>query len=108
MSYEEREAYLPPMVIRQNKVCGASIKTAEHPTYSQAWNQYPNASGAGSSTDQAPRRYPVRDHIRHHEDEWQEDWQDEDEWQEDWKDDWKWQDADDADYDYSYNDRRYR
>ena len=90
MSYEEREAYLPPMVLRRSKVGGASIKTTEHPTYSQAWNQYPEAA---SSSNQEPRRYPVHDHIRHHEDEWQEDWKDDEEWQDDWKKAWKWQDA---------------
>ena len=98
MSYEEREAILPPMVLRQTKVGGASIKTSQHPTYQQAWDQYPNVSGTGSSTDAVPRRYPVRDHIRHHEDEWQEDWQD----------DWQWKGAHDEDYEYpQHKDRQW-
>ena len=63
------------MVLRQTKVGGASIKTTRHPTYLQAWDQHPHVSGAGSSVDIVPQRYPVRDHIRHHEGEWQDDWQ---------------------------------
>ena len=64
MSADDREEYLPPMVLRHTKVGGASIKTTEHPAYPQALDQYPVDSGARSSTDPAPRRYPVYDHIR--------------------------------------------
>ena len=86
MTYQEREAILPPMVLRQSKVGGASIKTTKHPTYSQAWDRHPQVSGAASSMDTAQQRHRVRDHIRHHEDEWQGEWQDE------WQDDLQWDD----------------
>ena len=68
MSADDREEYLPPMVLRQTKVGGASIKTTEHPTYMQAIQQYPYDTGARSSTDAAPRRYPVHDRFRNHDD----------------------------------------
>ena len=116
MSWEEREEYLPAMVLRQSKVGGASIKTTAHPAYQQALDQCPNDSGARSSTDPAPRRYPVHDHIRHDET-WEEDWQDEADWQddEDWKDDAEWYEDKhgdtpwrDADHHDRARDRRYR
>ena len=68
MSAEEREEFLPPMVLRQTKVGGASIKTTQHPSYMQAMEQYPYDSGARSSTDAAPRRYVVQDRFRNHDD----------------------------------------
>ena len=68
MSADDREEYLPPMVLRQTKVGGASIKTTEHPSFMQALEQYPHDTGARSSTDAAPRRYPVHDRYRNHDD----------------------------------------
>ena len=106
MSYEEREEYLPAMVLRQSKVGGASIKTTDHPAYQQAVDQCPNDSGARSSTDPAPRRYPVYDHIRN-DDNWQdvEGWKDDAAWYEDKHGDNQWRDADHHD---RTRDRRYR
>ena len=68
MSEDDREEYLPPMVLRQTKVGGASIKTTEHPTWPQAIEQYPYDSGARGSTDAAPRRFAVHDRFRNHDD----------------------------------------
>ena len=103
MSADDREEYLPPMVLRQTKVGGASIKTTEHPSYMQALQQYPDDTGARSSTDAAPRRYPVHDRHRHHDDD--ETWvnhvtrnrdvpyHDAHPWHEDKRGDQKWTDA---------------
>ena len=116
MSLDDREEFLPAMVLRQSKVGGASIKTTEHPTYQQGLDQYPVESGARSSTDPAPRRYPVYDRIRNEDNphnEWKDDadwqdaegWQDNAAWYEDKHGDNQWKDADN----HGRNrDRRYR
>ena len=104
MSADDREEYLPPMVLRQTKVGGASIKTTEHPTYMQAIQQYPYDTGARSSTDAAPRRFPVHDRFRNHDDDnnawvshanWQrtDTRQDTQPWHEDTRGDHEWADA---------------
>ena len=103
MTQEEREESLPPMVLRQSKVGGNSIKTTDHPAYQQALEQYPEESGARSSTDQAPRRYPVHDRHRYDDQDWQDD--------EAWKDKNNCQDTNpkqDADRRDRWYDRRYR
>ena len=116
ISWEEREEHLPAMVLRQSKVGGASMKTTEHPAYPQALDQYPVDSGARSSTDPAPRRYPVYDHIRNDDtrnNEWKDDadwqdvggWKDDAAWYEDKHGDNQWRDADHHD---RTRDRRYR
>ena len=88
MSLEQRERLLPPYVLRQSKVGGASIKTTDHPTYQQAWDQHPSNTGAGSSIDLAPWRYPVKDNTRQ-------------------QANWNWDDDEDEDeYDYYYAPRR--
>ena len=104
MSADEREEYLPPMVLRQTKVGGASIKTTEHPTWKQAMEQYPYDSGARGSTDAAPRRFAVHDRFRNHDDNndawvnhagWQgaDSHQDDQPWHEDTRGDHRWTDA---------------
>ena len=111
MSEDEREEYLPPMVLRQTKVGGASIKTTEHPTYMQAMEQYPYDTGARSSTDAAPRRYAVHDRFRNHDDiddawvnhaGWQEtgNHHDDQPWHEDTRGNHRWKDAPYTDRDY--------
>ena len=104
------------MVLRQSKVGGASTKTTDHPSYMQALEQYPNDSGARSSTDPAPRRHLIQDRFRHHDhqhDEWKDstewqdvgDWKGETPWYEDKRGDNQWKDADN----HGRNrDRRYR
>ena len=103
MSPDDREEFLPPMVLRQTKVGGASIKTTDHPSYMQALQQYPEDTGARSSTDAAPRRYPVNDRHRHHGDDntWvnhvtrsrEVPYRDAHPWHEDTRGDHKWTDA---------------
>ena len=111
MSADEREEYLPPMVLRQTKVGGASIKTTEHPSYMQALEQHPYDCGARSSTDAAPRRFAVHDRFRNHDDNndawvnhagWQgaDSRQDDRPWHEDTRGDHRWKDAPYKDRDY--------
>ena len=86
MSREQREKLCPTHVLRQSKVGGNSIKKTDHPTYFQAWDNYPTNTGAGSSNDVAPWRETR--HDAHHQ----------------W-DDIEKDDADEDDYQYSYHRR---
>ena len=103
MSADDREEFLPPMVLRQTKVGGASIKTTEHPSYMQALEQCPYDTGARSSTDAAPRRYVVQDRFRNHDDAWDDDHHDSP-WYEDKRGNNQWKDASSNGRDYD----RYR